>query len=30
MPFNWLDYTVIAAYVAIMIIVGYYSQKRGQ
>ena len=30
MPFNWLDYTVIAAYVAIMVIVGYYSQKRGQ
>jgi len=30
MPFNWLDYTVIAAYVAIMAIVGYYSQKRGQ
>lgn len=30
MPFNWLDYTVIAAYVAIMIVVGYYSQKRGQ
>ncbi|MFO7845000.1 MAG: sodium:solute symporter family protein [Balneolaceae bacterium] len=30
MPFNWLDYLVIAAYVAIMVIVGYYSQKRGQ
>lgn len=30
MPFNWLDYTVIVAYVAIMVIVGYYSQKRGQ
>ena len=30
MPFNWLDYTVIAAYIAIMVIVGYYSQKRGQ
>lgn len=30
MPFNWLDYTVIAAYVALMVIVGYYSQKRGQ
>lgn len=30
MPFNWLDYIVIAAYIAIMIVVGYYSQKRGQ
>ena len=30
MPFSWLDYTVIAAYIAIMIVVGYYSQKRGQ
>ncbi len=30
MPFNWLDYTVIAAYIAIMLIVGYYAQKRGQ
>ncbi len=30
MPFNWLDYSVIAAYVAIMVLVGYYAQKRGQ
>lgn len=30
MPFNWIDYTVIASYIAIMVIVGYYSQKRGQ
>lgn len=30
MPFNWLDYTVIAGYIALMIIVGYYAQKRGQ
>ncbi len=30
MPFNWLDYTVIAAYVVLMVVVGYYSQKRGQ
>jgi SSS family solute:Na+ symporter len=30
MPFNWLDYTVIAAYIALMVIVGYYAQKRGQ
>jgi len=30
MPFNWLDYIVIAAYIAIMVIVGYYAQKRGQ
>src|SRR6056297_3617378 len=30
MPFNWLDLTVIAGYIAIMVIVGYYAQKRGQ
>lgn len=30
MPFNWLDYTVIAGYIALMVIVGYYAQKRGQ
>lgn len=30
MPFNWLDYTVIGAYVAVMVIVGYFSKKRGQ
>jgi solute:Na+ symporter, SSS family len=30
MPFNWLDLTVIAGYIALMVIVGYYAQKRGQ
>jgi solute:Na+ symporter, SSS family len=30
MPFNWLDYTVIAGYILLMVIVGYYAQKRGQ
>ena len=30
MPFNWLDYTVIAAYIVLMVVVGYYAQKRGQ
>ncbi len=30
MPFNWLDYTVIAAYIALMAGVGYLAQKRGQ
>jgi len=30
MPFNWLDLTVIAGYITLMIIVGYYAQKRGQ
>jgi solute:Na+ symporter, SSS family len=30
MPFTWLDYTVIAGYVLLMVIVGYIAQKRGQ
>lgn len=30
MPFNWLDYLVIVAYVAVMVIVGYLAQRRGQ
>lgn len=30
MPFNWIDYLVIGGYVAMMVIVGYYAQKRGQ
>ncbi|CAN5142747.1 Na+:solute symporter [soil metagenome] len=30
MPFNWLDYTVIAAYIVLMVGVGYLAQKRGQ
>ncbi len=30
MPFNWLDLTVIAGYVLLMVVVGYYAQKRGQ
>ncbi len=30
MPFNSLDYTVIAAYFAVMIIVGALARKRGQ
>ncbi|MCC5913312.1 MAG: Na+:solute symporter [Balneolaceae bacterium] len=30
MPFNWLDLTVIAGYIVLMVIVGYYAQKRGQ
>jgi solute:Na+ symporter, SSS family len=30
MPFNWLDLTVIAGYVVLMVVVGYYAQKRGQ
>lgn len=30
MPFNWLDYLVIVAYIAVMVIVGYLAQKRGQ
>lgn len=30
MPFTWLDYSVIAGYIALMVLVGYYAQKRGQ
>lgn len=30
MPFNWLDYTVIVAYVALMALVGWAAHRRGQ
>ena len=30
MPFTLLDYTVIAGYLLLMIVVGYLAQKRGQ
>jgi len=30
MPFNWLDYSVIAAYLAVMVVVGSLARKRGQ
>ncbi|MEX1260608.1 MAG: sodium:solute symporter family protein [Balneolaceae bacterium] len=30
MPFNWLDYSVIAGYILLMVVVGYIAQKRGQ
>ncbi|REL39058.1 hypothetical protein DYD21_03625 [Rhodohalobacter sp. SW132] len=30
MPFSSLDYLVIIAYILLMVVVGYYSQKRGQ
>ena len=30
MPFNWLDYTVILGYIALMVLAGYAAHKRGQ
>jgi solute:Na+ symporter, SSS family len=30
MSFNWLDYCVITAYFAVMLVVGYIARKRGQ
>jgi len=30
MPFNWLDYTVIAGYVVLMTAVGWIAKKRDQ
>lgn len=30
MPFNWLDYTVILGYIALMVVAGWVAHKRGQ
>ncbi|MEX1010849.1 MAG: sodium:solute symporter family protein [Balneolaceae bacterium] len=30
MPFNWLDYSVILAYFALMALAGWYAWRRGQ